>query len=491
MNSKHKGSLSILPLPLGVPSDAETLSARTQMRIAETELHKINIELVLILARRTQILAQLNRCHLIIAPYRRLPADLVKRIMLLYFYTSTGECFLTPKSYPPGGVQNPRLVITQICSTWRKIAFAEKGLWDLTVTPIRRDVELAAAWFKQSTGSKLRLTVKKSQIQFFKTTTQSFLPVSQKVIVPHSHRFSSLTLPIDESLWGSISSYSFENLENLTFRSDDLTINSWEEISKPIKAPLLRSVAINAQSGAIHCKILLQVPLHQLTDLKIHGKVTANDLIPVLTACASLEHCTIKNSQETEGGQKPQQRPGIPISLLHLQSFQLFFGSSASVFLPLLRTPNLSSFSTNVDVSSHIYFPFIQKLEKLRYIAIHKHQNAPPFVDGIFFKSIAVSKIVVIQGYTLYPSTLARIGAGELLPNLDHLDLKDTGVDLQLLYNALNTRWINAQARPGCISHIEQVIISDSDNREGSLTGLFEELRSKGTAVTFRYWGSI
>lgn len=73
----------LLTLSPDVPSDTEAFSARKQLKIAEEALHKLDFKISLLLARRQQIISRIDRCKNVIAPYKKLPAELLARIILL------------------------------------------------------------------------------------------------------------------------------------------------------------------------------------------------------------------------------------------------------------------------------------------------------------------------------------------------------------------------------------------------------------------------
>ncbi|KAF9457707.1 hypothetical protein BDZ94DRAFT_1313949 [Collybia nuda] len=205
-------------------------------------------------------------------------------------------------------------------------SLCRKLFWDLAVAPVKKDIEIASTWFSQCTGSKLGLI---------------------KVIIPHSHRVSSLVLPVDDILWESVSPNLFENLEYLSLREYEGDPRSGERsFSQPLNAPSLRSTKIQASLGTIRSGLSSQLPLSKLTKLRFTGSIIVTVLIPIFSACDSV------------------------IPMPHLHPLHIYSADSTSTPLPLLEVPNLLSLSTDIDLSSPTYTPLFQRYKYLCRITI-------------------------------------------------------------------------------------------------------------------------
>jgi hypothetical protein len=112
-----------------VPSEADASSARTQIKFGETELHRLDFEPLLLLTKGAQVISRLGRCRIVVAPYKS--------------FLSVPEIDTIPESY---GKSHPHLQKTQICASWRTVAFNEPTLWKMIFSyPRNSSIGLAAA----------------------------------------------------------------------------------------------------------------------------------------------------------------------------------------------------------------------------------------------------------------------------------------------------------------------------------------------------------
>lgn len=82
---------------------------RSQIRAAEKELYHLDVDLALILAKRARIIRRIQRCRTYLAPYSKLPTELIRKIIRLCG-PYRGE-IPRVKGYPPYPVLEP--------NTWR------------------------------------------------------------------------------------------------------------------------------------------------------------------------------------------------------------------------------------------------------------------------------------------------------------------------------------------------------------------------------------
>lgn len=109
----------------------EKLHLRSQIRVAEKELHHLDANLALILAKRARIIRRIQRCRTCLAPYSKLPTELIRKIIrfcgpypqeIPRVKEYAPHPFLGPNTWRAWG--DPRPMMTQICSSWRKVAFS-------------------------------------------------------------------------------------------------------------------------------------------------------------------------------------------------------------------------------------------------------------------------------------------------------------------------------------------------------------------------------
>lgn len=472
---KLLSSHPLLALSPDIPTDADALSARTQIRIAETEVHQLDVELSIILARRARIIARLERCRTVISPYKWLPSELVRKIIVLCLPEVEVE-----STRPSVEVNEElfRLRITQICATWRRIAFDESALWNLSLSPRGGSVELVAEWFRQCSSYRLGLIISSK----FEKTQLSL--VAAKIIAPYSKRFGSLSLPIDKAMLKSISPQPFESLEKLTLDLDYDRGYRWAEsdlqFGTPI--PLLRSLKVVLSSGLFNDRLLLRLPLFQLTNLEITGHMSGTLLFGILNECTSLEMCIIWGiylGNNTHDRSAPL--PDTTIHLPHLCYLRIIFVSDMGPLLFSLDTPNLRSLVINIDLSSDRCHSFFRRLSRLRCITVDGMARSQHFIDENFIASIPTSVEVTIRTYLFQHSTLVRIAAGELLPNVEHLRIQ--AYDMHSVFNILAIRNRNARENPESISFIKKATIFNNGG-EGTFKHAVADLQSNGVDIT-------
>ncbi|KAF9458563.1 hypothetical protein BDZ94DRAFT_1331854 [Collybia nuda] len=205
----------------------------------------------------------------VIAPYKKLPVELIRMIIRLCVPKFRGTY---PYPYNVKGSLYYRLRITQICATWRRLASDEPTLWKLHINADKRHFKLAAAWFREAS-------------------------VFDMVIAPYGRRLKYLGLKVCKELLWDISSYLFDNIEKLypELYQTDYNHNEPSKIEFSIPPPSLRSVSISVESWFVHETLFLGLPLKQLTKLEIFGDIPGADLVQVLLESPSLKKFTIRS----------------------------------------------------------------------------------------------------------------------------------------------------------------------------------------------------
>ncbi|KAF9461052.1 hypothetical protein BDZ94DRAFT_1323658 [Collybia nuda] len=480
-------SYPLLALSSNPPSEIDDSSARAQIKIAEEEIHKLDVELSLILARRAYLVSRLGRCRQVIAPYKKLPTELVRKILLL----CVPKVRLEPQNPPKQAVEtiNLRLQITQVCAKWREIAFSEPALWDLIIIPKHNYIELATAWFHQSSCSKIGLAVQQESTLFERFSLAPLSQIIDKVIAPHTQRQVSLSLTVDKPLLERISHQSFEILESLALDLDTMDPSHWEESDLHFKkpTPCLRSVYISMPSGILDERLCLGLPLSQLTELKLDWYIVAADLVRVLNQCALLEKCAVRSVYERRiiGDESlPCAFPNTNILLPHLRCLEITLTPAVRFLLYLLETPNLLSLQTDINFSSSESHSYLRHLRKLRRIMI-SGTDEDGFIDEGFLSSIPASVEVCQPIYPFRPFTLLKIGAGDLLPKVETLELRES--DPRLVLDMLGARLASSHARPGSISHIKALVLHCADG-EGEFHLEFDAWRLMGMDIRVVPW---
>lgn len=144
---------TIFQSPNSTPTLPEASFACSQLMVPKSEIHQINLELASLMMKREHFFKHITNCDAILAPYKKLPSELVSKIFRFIIPPHSAEFPLKR------GQQNLRLQITQVCSKWRQIAFGIP-LWNLYFRSSSKhtsSIELGASWWSQRSGSLLKL----------------------------------------------------------------------------------------------------------------------------------------------------------------------------------------------------------------------------------------------------------------------------------------------------------------------------------------------
>lgn len=188
---------------------------RSQIRVAEMELYHLDIDLALILAKRARVVHQIQRCRTCLALYSKLPTELIRKIIRLCGpYPQTlprKDDYSYGRQMPSSWARDdPRLRMTQICSSWRKVAFGIAELWNITfgVRAPHSAFELANAWFRQSFDTPIVLNVD--------SCPDASYYVVKELIVPYSRRITTLThLDVDLTDYSNLTLSPFDSFTKL------------------------------------------------------------------------------------------------------------------------------------------------------------------------------------------------------------------------------------------------------------------------------------
>jgi hypothetical protein len=174
-------------------TDSVRFITQEQLAIAQAELCQVDRDLALLSAKRVHLTNRIGECMVVLAPHKKLPPEILSRIFTF---------LVSPPAFLPliDKSSNVRLRLTQICSAWRRIAFATPQLWYLAFshspqnsTSTSRSFELANAWLTQCSFPGLSLTVPFEYIA--QSLPQDRAPLDNlitRVVAPHSQRLKRL-----------------------------------------------------------------------------------------------------------------------------------------------------------------------------------------------------------------------------------------------------------------------------------------------------------
>ncbi|KAF9458613.1 hypothetical protein BDZ94DRAFT_1313112, partial [Collybia nuda] len=239
-----------------VPTDARHL----QLNSAEDELHKLDVDLALILAKRSRLMKQINKYRSSLTPCNKLPYELIGEIIKMNM----------PKPQPLPlklGKDDSRLQITQICSHWRRAAFQVNELWNnIVLGDCYRSscIELISAWFRQCSSMSINLDILGFRPQVPLDTEFIF----RELVRPHSYRFNSLNIvPLDVNHFSELP---FDVLTSLSIIYCSHEKNRGGTMFAPVLGRFSAS-GIEQHEEYTLAQSLPSIPWEQLTSLDLEG----------------------------------------------------------------------------------------------------------------------------------------------------------------------------------------------------------------------------
>lgn len=344
-----------------IPSDAETQKIKASLNNAVLELQQLesNISrtqrrLESLCARRDALFSCTERYRIAIAPYKRLPPEVLRQIFF--------SCLPDTVHLPPRPDDSP-LLLTRICSSWRTLALDTQELWtDFEVAlsaRARRNNHAVGAlntWLSRCPDRPLSFKINTAPRAPFPLPgiRNPILPID--LIIPHTFRIRTLDLRniSGEQMYALITLPlgSFPLLEDVdVFLRDSwmFRIEPWEATAF-CEARKLRSVAIRGFDGTFN-PAALNLPWGQLRTL--HFDTLLSDPVgchAMLRLCSDLREASIRVMRIEDATSRLLRR--LPPTLLpNLRSLLVRFESTAfhGRFMEPFELPALYTLQTRFD----------------------------------------------------------------------------------------------------------------------------------------------
>lgn len=445
--------------------NGQALRVRAHLAGAEDELQQWDHDLALLLARRARVADRVYRCNVALAPYKRLPVEITREIMLIVVGV--------PASFPLSRkVLDPRLQLTQVCANWRHIAFHTPELWKIRFSriPERSSAsKLANAWWSQCPGSHLSLVMDAAYLHnadaiFDGISWDHFL--FEYIIAPYSARLKEIQVAIKPETAKRLLTLppgSFKALETLFIRVDDGYgfrsarlddgLNTAFSIS-----PHLSNVTLFARS--ISDPFSLRMPWAQLKELKLfRPPIPADLLLSLLSQCLSLSTCVINSIEDidTEMATRISTIYSIPLYLPELTWLRADFAGSTnhSHFLRALSLPKLSTLrifcQSPVGLAPSDYTDLLQNIgSTLETFQISDSEprpitwtdDVPKFQvdEALLSCTPRLLVFIVPENHFISPQVLEEIASGGLLPSVTKMgfSVQDPGSAVEMLETRLS-----------------------------------------------------
>ncbi|KAF9457713.1 hypothetical protein BDZ94DRAFT_1326065 [Collybia nuda] len=426
-------------------TDAETITARNLVELVKKQLRSFETALLLSissrsyetggiqlftiqLAERARALYQLDRCKFALAPYKKLPVELIS-----YIFTFILPSYATV--YQERGSPT-YLCLTQICSTWREIAFNTPLVWEV-VLPRNEGcdnlIKLTNSWFRQSVRPRFSLIMPYKQL--IEPLDWDWRPprnLIDDIVIPHAHRFQKLSVIISMEAFEALVELpqgSWKSLEVLFLRIHD---KAEEHFNHPASsfglAPLLHEFGADVTSG---CHISVYFPWAQITKLYLNGMLDADVHLRTLSHCPLLTDLILTTIFTIDANMESliAQIPDLPLQFKFLSTIQLHFSClNPYPFLSALGLPSARSVRIvhpeRLDWISPGLIKFLRpmKTSLQQFESTYTH-GFPAVVDESIFGYIpSLQALKLSQDYLIPEPILVKIGTGEFLPNLQHIE---------------------------------------------------------------------
>ena len=494
------------------PSDEETAEMCTHLPILEEELRHLDIQLAVLHAKRTRLSNQIDMCRAALAPHKRLPPELIREIIL--FSTTEHAVFPLVNSKKEG-----RLIVSQVCSTWRAVAFDTPTLWSIKIPYLpavpSSSLELVGSWLSRCSSACLALNMVMGVVAAAKMEStdwnepkvkHKFDRIVHNIIIPNPRCFRELALAIPhlsaKTLCTLPSGY-FPRLRTLAMLQIDnfFAPFPWNTpVTTFSQTPCLRRCDFVLGGARLHD---LQLPWAQLTQLVLVNHAMSNQALSnILAACDSITalHLGCVKFHDSDGNSSPMRALCLPNILVFGVVFAYSPKTSNAPFLLSFFLPNVrrlvlrNTAGPNWSPTDYIAFlsrvsPTLEIFEldfpRLRRSVFHQ----PPRNVESLLECIPHAKTVRLPNDApLLPFTMGRISDGTLIPCVEFIEFAAHNPLLAL--EMLSSRQSSASSLSAVSagSHSVSMLKASRINCPGRIPEAFKCVRyfhMQGLSVTF------
>jgi F-box-like len=494
------------------PSDEEAADMRRHLPILEEELRHLDVQLAVLRTNRERLTNQINRCRAALAPHKRLPPELIREIFLF----STAEHATFPLV---DGAKECRLIVSQVCSTWRKVAFDTPTLWSIKIPYLpavpSSSLELVGGWLSRCSSACLALNMTIGNIDAAKMESTNWSDpllkhkfdwVVNHIIIPNRHCFRELALAIPhlhaKALCALPSGY-FPKLRTVAIiQVDDFFAPfAWDTpITAFTQAPCLRRCDFMLGGVRLHD---MQFPWAQLTHLVLVNKSISNrTMLKVLSACDSIVALHLGCVQFHGADGNSSSSPQTSLCLPNVEVFSVAFTYSTKTnnapFLLSFSLPNIRRLvlknTAGPNWSPSDYIAFLRRISptleifELDFPRSRNSDRQPPRNADSLLECIPHVKTVRLPNDApLLPSTMGKIGDGTLLPCIQ---LFEFAADNPLFaLEMLSSRQSTAFSTLSTGSRSVSLLKASRINCSGGVPEAFKSVRNfqmQGLNVTFQ-----
>ncbi|KAF8884600.1 hypothetical protein BD779DRAFT_1536051 [Infundibulicybe gibba] len=390
----------------------------------------------------------------------------------------------------------PRLLITHVCSRWRAIALSTSTLWaryyihfHFSCSRPQPQSDPIRAWISRAAQSPLSLNICGPAIETS--------PMISELVLPIIHRCSSLFLCINTATLNQLLTLPCKPLHMLQNMSvlveDDTQIAGPTPFATAFDScPQLHTFAYIA-IGNHRVENLgianFNVPWHQLTTLRLCSpSILAHECLDILRSCISLQECKVDISPIDDLAlQRIVEYSHHPTILSFLHTLHIRFldlENDSCHFLRVFRFPRLQGFQPTglVDAApwplpgvQSVLCDTIEELDLSGFKFPESLSETLALVPNL--KTLRLS-----NDFHKYPTIMRALGEGTLSPRLTTLYL-ETVESFDFLFDIIEARIAAAHADHGIATFIKVVVLLDrggdppNEARLMALTGAGVQIR--------------
>ncbi|KAF8623388.1 hypothetical protein AX17_007426 [Amanita inopinata Kibby_2008] len=395
--------------------------------------------------KRRGLLDDIDRYNVALAPHKKLPEDILRYIFTLCSF-DTPMRFPSESKISQQAHKAPQLVLSHMCTAWRRVTLDMPQLWNnvhVSITRRNTGVDIihhAREWLTRSKGVLIYMEIYVELERANQLTHAA--RIFSELIVPH--RFRKLHVHINDvwgmwsrTLWDSVTlAEAIVALEHV----EDLRLNyrgsHWSReveavpVCLPVSFPHLRSLQLDI--GHWVSRYDVGIPWHSLTDLDMFMyPLPASWCLSILRQCTSLRAtrlCVTERGTESGSETDDVHLPNLAVLFLNL----LYFEKPANDFLRPLVTPKLISLwlwpgentwdTTDRFIAKRLNFANLLVLIVTSIGDMDLTKRTSPLHSGdLLAAAPSLNEITLPTEATLDEESLTKLSNGQLGPRLQKI----------------------------------------------------------------------
>ncbi|RDB27435.1 hypothetical protein Hypma_004112 [Hypsizygus marmoreus] len=428
----HLLSTNDEPPDVAIPEIGRII-ARNQSDLAKIEARIAEVQDMLhsLVECRNQKEQRLSLFRAIVSPIRRLPRDVLTDIFLFTREWRTESSMLDEFRSAPVGPLHTRspLVITHVCTEWRRVALSMPILWARIEVDIQSDYDSSIpssspyhderlhTWLER-TGAHHPLDITYSGSGPSRHKTEH--PAARLFwISPYAHRIKLLDLSYHVT---GLPNRRFDILETLSLSKLDLIALCADGVDQSL-FPSLRRLLLRDCDEIIPLHF---IPWSQLTHLSLHSALIPQDpLRIILLQSTGLVKLHVNFRAVDRWFSNSPERVNEPIILPELYTLIVTDVDDRLWFSKNLTLPALTSLELPYDAWTKPSYPSFQSRSSfcLTSLKLSGHVigvKLGPFLD-IIRGMPSLTYIDLDTPFDFRPEFVASLASPDLLPNLQHV----------------------------------------------------------------------